>query len=49
MPLPRILRLVRKYGPIAYLIIKIGDALVKLVNEVFFYSCRSKITNIGTN
>ena len=39
-----ILRLIRKIGPSAYWIIMISYALLKIANEVFFYSWRSTTT-----
>lgn len=42
-----ILRLIRKYGPKAFVIYKIAKEFVKFADEVLFYICRTSIMNIG--
>lgn len=42
-----ILRLIRKYGPKAFVIYKITKELVKFADEVLFYKCHTSTTNIG--
>lgn len=45
---PNILRLIRRYGPVALLIVNISAAIAKLVNEVFFYPWGQRTTNTAS-